>query len=309
MERIHSFSTMLLICVSLFFGGCNNPEESKQLPQTFEEKLRSLRWVTYTPSHFNPSSTPPVIPSDEDLRTDLRTLRPHFDGIITYGLDMTLERVPVLAKEEGFKGCIAGVWNIKSDLELAAATTLAVRGIIDAICVGNEGIMFGWYSWEDLQAAMNKLRSVTNIPLTTSEAIHLYSDKRLLEMQFLLVNLHPIWYGKSNLEDAVSWVNEQAIALVKASSKPLLIKETGFPTCTPWNETIQADFYQQLKRTLPQSKDSAYSFAYFEAFDQYWAVEMLNGTDIGSSLGLFTKDRNAKEVIGTLSRLRKTIEN
>ena len=70
-----------------------------------------------------------------------------------------------IAKEEGFKSVIMGVWNPNSNLELQNAKNQAYY--VSAYCVGNEGL-YGRYSLSDLNNAYDFLK-VTGKPISTSE--------------------------------------------------------------------------------------------------------------------------------------------
>src|SRR5262245_26195244 len=85
--------------------GCAQPTTDAGRPDgddSLRAALYETLWVAYAPTNFFPDRRPPVIPSEESVRQDLRTLRGvGFDGLITYGMD--IPELARLAREEGFR--------------------------------------------------------------------------------------------------------------------------------------------------------------------------------------------------------------
>ena len=140
----------------------------------FFSKTESLRWVAYTPSSFDPHSNEPFL--RDDIESDLRAMKSAgFNGLVTYSCSplrlkpsdqdagetksvLGLDDVPELAKKLGFRGFIAGVWDPENERETAAIKRLAGAQLIDAACVGNEGLD-DRYGWETLRKVMRSLRA------------------------------------------------------------------------------------------------------------------------------------------------------
>ena len=273
--------------------------------EPFQTKIRDLSWVAYSPVEYDPTTSPPTEADDDGIRKDLRVLRARFDGLVTYGCANGLERIPAVARELGFRGVIQGIWDPSDETEITNALDLARRGLIDSICVGNEGMGAETrYDWSTLGPRVEALRQATSLPITTTEQIEDYGDPRLTEdVEFLFPNVHPVHHRLRDVDDAVAWLGNQIEALKrKAGTKPLLIKETGFPSggFSEFTPEIQLEFWRRV-RALADEQDVA--IVAFEGFDVRWKSEPYEGGDIGSSWGLFDASRNPKPAIAAFDVL------
>ena len=65
------------------------------------------RRIAYAPNGYFPAESPPVLPSRESLRVDLRVLREAgFTGIVTYGAE--IPAIPEIAHDLGFHAAYSG---------------------------------------------------------------------------------------------------------------------------------------------------------------------------------------------------------
>lgn len=255
-----------------------------------EEKLFSLCWVAYSPTHFDPDAG--ILPSEDDIRVDLQTLHgAGFEGLVTYGSASTFRDIPRIAREIGFQGVIMGVWSPTSAEEIANAGEVA--SYVDGYCVGNEGLFFGRYDLATLRIAMDDLRATTGKPVATTEVLNsYYSDAQVRELgDWAFPNVHPYWNGVKDPQQAVVWTQQQfddLNALYGESSKIVVFKEVGLPTAgdPELSEEGQAEYYKLLRRTDVK-------FFYFEAFDQPWKTSQ----PVEPYWGLFHSDRSPKPVV------------
>ena len=68
------------------------------------------RRIAYAPNGYFPAESPPVLPSRESLRADLRVLREAgFTGIVTYGAE--IPAIPEIAHDLGFQAMLLGIWD------------------------------------------------------------------------------------------------------------------------------------------------------------------------------------------------------
>jgi exo-beta-1,3-glucanase (GH17 family) len=269
--------------------------------QRFHRKLATLQWIDYSPSTFNPGARRPV--SADDIEADLKALAAHgfppqHSGICTYGCSPRSggDKVPAIARKLGFSGVILGVWSIdKESDELPVARRLAADGMIDAVCMGNEGLFFSRYSSSRLLAAVQAMRAATALPVSTSEVIDSYGNRVLTnekEMDWVYPNLHPVFRNYSDPKKAVQWMHDTLGKLAERSRLPILVHETGWPSrgLAHHTEEKQREFWELVLK-------SGNRFAVFEAFDQPWKHEKHQGVDIGTSWGWFTAERRPKGVV------------
>ena len=258
-----------------------------------QEKLSSLCWVAYSPSHFDPDKG--VYPAKMDIQEDLRALyNAGFRGLVTYGADPVLEHVPRLARESGFEGVIMGVWSPTNAEEIA--NTKTAKDYVDGYSVGNEGLFFGRYDFNALKAAMDDVRAATHKPVATAEVLSSYfGDAKLRDLgDWVFPTAHPYWNGAKSPQPAVNWTQQQFTALsglYTSTHKLIVFKEVGLPTAgdPQVSESGQAEYYRLLRKTNVK-------FFYFEAFDQPWKTSQ----PVEPHWGLFKSDRSPKPVVNNV---------
>ena len=282
------------------------PHLSQHAEQHLAALFTRLCWVAYSPTHFDPTTTPIRWPSEDDVREDLRVLRSAgFNGLVTYGSnyasqdasDQMLD-IPRLAQEAGFEGMIVGVWDPTDENELQAAEQTSHYPVVVGYSVGNEGLDVH-YNLETLVSAMDRLRRNTGKPVSTTEEAHdYYEDSPLWSMSdWIFPNVHPYFAGYRDPEEAVEWTEKIFETLDLVSNKPLIFKEVGLPSGGDLNldESRQAQYYQLLRET-------SVTYVVFEAFDAPWkhlGRQNPDGTyswpDPEPHWGIFTSARVPKE--------------
>lgn len=286
----------------------------------FYRKISALRWIAYSPSTFDPSGKKPLLKSN--VEADLEVLqRENFHGIVTYSCSPVRVQpadvqslsdeavgtadIPRIARQMGFRGIIAGVWNPTDENETAAVMQLAKLNLIDAVCVGNEGLDVR-YDWNQLKQAMQAIRVSTGLPVTTTEQIEDYSLSGLSDpeaVDWLFPNIHPVFQNITDPLAAARWTISRAQDLRKHADSnqggkrlPLLIKETGWPTqgFNHHSETTQKKFWEVF---AGQAREAGLRYVVFEAFDQPWKHENYMGKDVGIHWGVNYSNREAKTVV------------
>lgn len=320
----HLLAFVLAGVLSAAMDGLVQPVRAADLDtakNAFYAKITSLRWIAYAPSTFDPRSREPLLRSD--IEADFRALKAAgFDGVVTYSCVPTgvnrpgdtaadeinavgMDQLPEIAKQIGFQGFVLGVWNPKDKQELAAAARLGKAKLVDAICVGNEGLDVR-YDWEVLRDAMRTLRESTGVPITTTEQIDDYGRSELCdprEVDWLFPNIHPVFQNVTDPRKAAQWTVFMAGELETLlddrppqARLPVLIKETGWPSqgMGYHNETSQKVFWESLDQLASASN---IPYVTFEAFDQPWKHEDLLGRDIGPHWGVFSSVRDPKPAV------------
>ncbi len=276
---------------AFFLSPCSYGIVSKE----WEKKVNGIVWIAYSPTNANPNKN--IEPTEESVKDDLAVLRQAgFTGLVTYGCSgMIGQKLPELAKEQGFQGLIVGIWNPANQKEIAAAIGSSSHPIVLGFCVGNEGLK-DRYQLKELTKVMQSLRMLTGKPITTTEQIEDYADKNLLKAcDWVFPNVHPYFHNKLNPRQAVEWTRQAYEDLKKRTDRPVLFKEVGLPTEGDprkiLTESSQEQYYLALAKTNVK-------YVYFEAFDLPWKDHL----PIEPHWGLFHADRTpktlAKHLIG-----------
>ena len=277
-------------------------------PQSFLVWLQGSRpaMIAYVPTGFDPRQPPAGPWPAERLRADLAALRPAFDGLVLYDYrpDVTpgvLEQAAAL----GYRAVLLGIWDPRSDGEIAGTAALIRRWgdrLALAVVIGNEGINDNRYQMADLERARDALRERlgplgVTVPISTSEPAGDYGWPPLLAFgDFLAPNIHPaIDRAALAPEAAVAWVHGRAEAIARAAGRPVLVKETGLPNGggEAFSPERQQAFWRawlargRLTRTGETFVSSA---AAFEAFDAPWKSDELR-SPLEGRWGLMSVER------------------
>ncbi|MDE2138812.1 MAG: hypothetical protein KGJ68_15385, partial [Gammaproteobacteria bacterium] len=204
-----------------------------------------------------------------------------------------------------------GVWDPSDPAQLAAALAAAQRypRLIAGLSLGNESIYGRRQTFGALAAAMAAVRArAPRLALSTTEPFHLYeqdsSSQLLRSMDFLLVNVHPVfqpWFRGATAATSARFVVNVAADLAQRFCGPILVKETGEPTAPAsagYSPAQQAQFYAELRRRFVPTR--ARAFAYFSAFDAPWRARdagALPGAASGPEeayWGLYDSERKPK---------------
>jgi len=287
--------------------------------RSFGQTIQYGRFISYTPRSFSLVGGQVVSATEIGIRTDLKLLRPFFDGIITYSANNGLELAPKIARALGYRAIIVGIWDPNSEREITnlLAAVKQYPTLITAVIVGNEGIYSKRYRPEDVQTAIRRIhQEFPTLPATTSEPFSLYFKPEFADFfhshDLVMPNIHPVfekWFTPSAPTQGVEMVLQVAEQFKKTYQHPLLIKETGMPsgqTTHGFSATRQALFWAELFRRFPISDKQ--SFSCFEAFDGPWKpAEMANNFpgEHGDEAfwGFFTATGQGKAVVEVLPRL------
>lgn len=260
------------------------------MSEEFKEKVRTLKWVAYAPTNFDPDQG--NYPLEDSIRKDLSVLYQYgFTGIVTYGAGATLAEIPRIATEAGFHGVIMGIWDIENREEIMNA--ILASKYVDGYCVGNEGLN-SRYDSGLLKKVILTIKESTHKPATTTEQISDYANDEIFSIgDWIFPNTHPFLSEVREPKKAVIWTEKHYQRLKKhcPPDKIVLFKETGYPTKgdSKATEANQMEFFLNLEK-------SGILFVYFEAFDQKWK----NDLSVEPHWGLFYGNRKPKKYIASV---------
>lgn len=233
--------------------------------------------VCYGP--FRDNEAPGFYPTLEEMREDICFLKNLTFAIRTYGMSGNLGEIPRIC-EDVCLDCYPGAWISKqkktNEIEIqrlieVARNVSCVKGLI----VGNEVLLRGDLTEDDLIEYIRMVKNSTNLPVTTGEIWSVWESRPKLaeNVDFLLVHIHPYWEGIS-CDNATEYIVEKWQDLkMKFPEKEVIIGETGWPTsgsiqggAVP-SEENQKTFLENFKKSA-EERDIRYF--YFEAFDEKW---------------------------------------
>ena len=263
-----------------------------------------LQCVSYAP--FRNGQTP-LIPSTlitaEQVEQDLTQLAKVSDCIRTYSIENNQDIIAGIARKHGLK-VIQGIWlgsNRSKNLNQISTVVRLTRqypDTITAVVVGNEVLLRGEMTVNDLAAIIRSVKSQVTVPVTYADVWEDWLKNREIyeAVDFITIHILPYWEDfpiRAKFAAAhVDSIRQQIAAAFPG--KEILIGETGWPSEGRMREgalpsrTNQARVVSEI---LTLAKQENFRVNLIEAYDQPWKRQ-LEGT-VGGYWGLFDTVRRA----------------
>ncbi|MBN2752548.1 MAG: glycosyltransferase [Rhodospirillaceae bacterium] len=275
-------------------------------PPDLEDAIESLSFNNAAPKdRAIPFSPEERADTDRDLTTVAKVSR----GIRLYAATGRFEEIPPLARRHGLKVTV-GAW-LDKDLdynakEIESAIAVANRNPnVRAVVVGNEALLRGDLTYEQLVTYLRQVRKRVGVPVSTGEIWYSWIEHPKLanEVDFIAAHVLPYWEAVPP-KDAVKFAVERYQDLKTAfPGKRIVIAEFGWPSRGYNRHSAEPDPIGQariLREFLAEAKKRGIEYNVVEAFDQPWKV---NEGSVGPYWGIFDDDRNLKfSLFGTVER-------
>jgi exo-beta-1,3-glucanase (GH17 family)/cellulose synthase/poly-beta-1,6-N-acetylglucosamine synthase-like glycosyltransferase len=271
-----------------------------------------VQGISYTPSH-NFTEKDHEWTSPEKIDRDMAQIATITGRVRTYTVSNGLDRLPEIARRHGLRVTL-GIW-IGSDLdknekeiELGIKTALANRRVIDRVIVGNESIMRGDVSADQLNDYIKRVRDAlpNRIKISTAEtwSTWMWNPDISQNVDFITIHLLPYWEGvpvraafgsdeappkRRGLEGWYADVQEQF------PDKPIVIGEVGWPSEGRTRGAAEASVANQayfIRNFVQLAMDKGYDYYIVEAYDQPWKAG--NEGAVGAYWGLFDASGDPK---------------
>jgi exo-beta-1,3-glucanase (GH17 family) len=197
--------------------------------------------------------------------------------------------------------------KLKNGKEIESAIRLANQysNTVVAVVVGNEALV----DWNDHMVPVDsvigyvrKVKKSISQPVTVADNYDWWSHHGAAlarELDFVSVHTYPVWEGK-DIDEAMPYsiANLQAIRNALPHSR-LVITEAGWASSASEfgpraSEEKQKRYYQDLFAWTDKMNITTF---FFEAFDEDWKGETNNPLGAEKHWGLFTVDREPKQVM------------
>src|SRR6201996_1932638 len=268
------------------------------------DPAEKLLCVSYAP--FRGAQTPldsATRVSAEQIRADLTQLAKISDCVRTYSIENGLDQVPAIAGKVGLK-VMQGIWLGSDRAKNFAQISTAIRltkenpSVITSLVVGNEVLLRGEMTTNDLADTIRSVKAQVTVPVTYADVWEYWLRYREIYdvVDFVTIHILPYWEDQPvRAKYAVSHVNaiRQRMA-VAFPNKEILIGETGWPSEGRMREgalpsrTNQARVVSEI---LDLAKQQNFRVNLIEAYDQPWKRQ-LEGT-VGGYWGLFDSVQRA----------------
>ena len=238
---------------------------------------------------------------DAQIRERLAFIQPYVKWIRTFSCSEGNELIPAIAKENGLNTMV-GVWldgnKDQNEIELANAIEIAKAGHADILGVGNEVLLRGELSEDELIDYINRARQgAPGVPVGYVDAYFEFEvHPRVTEAcDVILANCYPFWEG-CPAEHALLYMKEMYRRAVRAGNgKKVIVSETGWPNIgTPTDGAVPSfeNAIKYLVDTFRWADEDGIEIFYFSSFDETWKVDAEG--DVGAYWGIWDKDGNPK---------------
>ncbi len=198
-----------------------------------------------------------------------------------------------------------------NDLEIAKGIELANEypDIIAAVNVGNEALV----DWNEHRVTVDsvityvkRVQQAIEQPVTVADNYKWWADNgaELAEVvDFVSVHTYPIWEGK-DIDEGMSYTLENVEEVMTAlPGKQIVIAEAGWASIASefGPRASQEKQKQYVSDLMEWSKQNNITTFIFEAFDEDWKGNPDNPLGAEKHWGLYTVDREPKEVINTFT--------
>lgn len=240
--------------------------------------------------------------SDEQILKKLEIIKPHVKWIRTFSCSDENMRIPILAKELGFK-TLVGAWLgkdlDKNQIEVDKLIELCNDGYIDVAAVGNEVMYRKDLSEEKLIEYIKYVKSKikTEVPVGYVDAYYEFSSRPSITdvCDVILTNCYPYWEG-CNIDYSLIYMKQMFYhARDVANGKRVIITETGWPSkgsslrgADPSNKNFLKYFINAQK----WSYEEEIEMFYFSSFDESWKIN--SEGDVGAFWGIWDSDTKSK---------------
>ena len=266
------------------------------------EPNEKLTCVSYAPFRDDQTPLEPTLRvTGEQIDRDLEQLAKITACIRTYSIESGQDQVPAIAAKYGLK-VMQGIWlssdRQKNQLQISTAVRLAKEfpGTVTSLVVGNEVLLRGEMTTNDLAAIIRSVKAQVSVPVTYADVWEFWLRYREIyeAVDFITIHILPYWEDfPIRAKFAAAHVDSirQRMAIT-FPGKEILIGETGWPSEGRMREgalpsrTNQARVVSEI---LLLAKAENFRVNLIEAYDQLWK-RRLEGT-VGGYWGLFDSSR------------------
>jgi exo-beta-1,3-glucanase (GH17 family)/cellulose synthase/poly-beta-1,6-N-acetylglucosamine synthase-like glycosyltransferase len=258
--------------------------------------------MSFSPIRQDDNPNKDIYPSRQDISEDIPLLNGKVRTIRTYSVKGTLGDIPELARKFNMKVTV-GAWltsdlaKNEEEIKKMVAIVNGNRGTVDRVMVGNEAILTGQLTAEEINNYIDRVKTLVSVPVSTGEPWHIWvANPELGEhADFVAVHLLPYWEGVG-LDSAIDYIKNCYKILTDAfPTTPILIAEVGWPSNgRPRNLAIASEANEAtfLRRFLALAEQEHYDYFIMEAFDQTWKADFEGS--VGAYWGVYNVFRTQK---------------
>ena len=276
------------------------PAERQRLDEAFRATLaRGIHGLCFSP--YLEGQEPGSQIGEAQIRERLAVVQPHTRWVRTFSCTDGHEQTPRVARQMGLKTLVGAWLGIDREInarEVAGAIAVARAGDADIVAVGNEVLLRGDLTEDELIAHIEQIKAaLPGVPVGYVDAYFLFEKhpRVTAACDVVMTNCYPFWEGCPR-EQALPYMQSMlAKTRAAAPGKRILISETGWPDqgsafhgAVPGTEAAMQYFVD----TAAWAESEGIEWFHFAAFDEAWKVGAEG--DVGAFWGLWDKDARLK---------------
>ena len=279
------------------FAGKSPGDIQSMFSQSFKLGLHGLCFSPYVEGQ----ETGDIL-SEEQIWRRMNIITPHTKWIRSFSCTEGNELIPQIAREKKLKTMV-GAWigtnRDRNEQELQHLIRLAEDGQVDIAAIGNEVLLRGELSEEEVIGYIHKAKSALpdHVQVGYADSYYHFLEKPALvdACDVLLINCYPFWEGAES-EHALLYVQQMyALTQQVAKGKQVIISETGWPSAgqpvlgaVPSPENAMKYFINVQQWSHEKDID----LFYFSSFDESWKV--FQEGEVGARWGLWDSKEQQK---------------
>ncbi|GJQ62367.1 MAG: hypothetical protein SCALA702_14200 [Melioribacteraceae bacterium] len=293
MSSLHSHNSYLS---NFDFGTREKSELEKAFLEILDNGIHGISFSAYLEGQ-----QPGSILSEEQIDDRMKVLKPHVGWVRSFSCVDGNELIPKVARKYGIK-TLVGAWIgddlEKNEEEIKSVIEVAKKGYADIIAIGNEVLLRGDISEDDLIKYIHRVKKeVTDIPVGYVDAYYEFvNHPRLVKVcDVIMANCYPFWEGYPVEHSLAYMKNMYYLAKEAANGKKVIISETGWPNVGTPDRAAVPSYENALRyfiNTYSWANAQKVDVFYFSSFDETWKIEKEG--DVGAYWGLWDKDRYLK---------------
>lgn len=267
-------------------------ELTQLVRKILESKIHGLSFSPYVEGQG-----PGTVVEESQIRERLAVIEPFVRWIRSFSCTEGHELIPAIARESNLKTMV-GVWldddREHNDLELENAIRVAKEGHVDILAVGNEVLLRGDLSEDELLDYIRRAKEgAPNVKVGYVDAYFEFVDHpRITDAcDVLLANCYPFWEG-CPAEHALLYMKDMYHRVRSvANGKRVIVSETGWPNIGTAEGAAVPSFENAIKYfvdTCRWADEEGIEIFYFSSFDESWKVGAEG--DVGAYWGLWDND-------------------
>jgi glycoside/pentoside/hexuronide:cation symporter, GPH family len=278
-------------------GGKSHDELRSQVTELLSSRVYGLCFSPYAEGQGIGDKL-----SEPQIQRRMSVVAPATRWIRSFACTEGHELIPGVAHAKGLKTMV-GAWigpdRERNEREIQGLVKLAEQGLVNIAVVGNEVLLRGELSEQELVSYLQRVRATmpANVPVSCVDAYYQFLERPNLvaACDVVLPNCYPFWEGADIGHAWLYLKRMHDLVQAAAGEKRVIVAETGWPgkgqavaDAVPSVENAMRYFVEVQQ----WARREGVKLFYFSSFDEPWKLGQEG--EVGAQWGLWDKDERPK---------------